>query len=160
VAGKEEAEKRALQVGAAVAIQPHLVTFECKREDLPSMVPEPSPQQWTEYYNLWGTLDALARQEAMAGIQVPVNFLQLQAGIEVPRHLLGEAIWRQAFPVDPGPDTVLTFQVRQLLSLSLQTHQAKLLNDKSKQEAATKQVEGKIGEAVMEYRAKRSRTSA
>ena len=147
------AELQAAQ--AAAQPQPAQATFECKMEDLPTTVPEPNAEQWTQYYNLWSALDALARQELVAGIQVPVNFVQLQAGTDVPRQLLGETIWRLAFPTDPGPDTVLTHQVRQLLTYALKIHQSKLLTDKSRQEEAARAVTVKIDEAVTEYRAKR-----
>ena len=111
------------------------------------------------YYQLWETLERLSSQEAILGLQVPVALEQLQAGLEVPRTLLGDVIWRKAYPTDPNPQSLVTVQVRQLLSLSLRAQQKKLLKDKERQEAAAKEVAAGIDSVITEYKAKRKRAA-
>jgi len=160
LAGKAEAERKAAATAAALPAPELRQSFDCKIEDLPTMIPEPDPMQWTDYYHLWEALESLEAQEYAAGIQVPVSFAQLQAGIQVPRQLLGETIWKLAFTAEPSPDTIISAQVRGLLHRSLRKHQSKLLSDKVKQEAAAAAIKSKIDEVVTDYRAKRLRADA
>jgi hypothetical protein len=168
MAAKEAAEKQAadqaqqqqldLTNPVAPVLPPHLVTFECRFEDLPAMIPEPAPDQWPDYYNLWMALETLEQQESAAGIKVPVSFAQLQVGIQTPRQLLGETIWKLAFLVQPEPGSAVTVQIRQLLAISMRKHQSKLLADQGKQQEAMVRVGPSIDQAVTEFRAKRKRT--
>jgi len=134
--------------------------FDCQPTDLPQTVPEPLPEQWIEYHRLWESLEQVREQEAATGYQYPLTFGQLQAGLAVPQVLLGPTIWQRAYPDGLTPDTIVTIQVRTLLSMSLKKQEAKLLHDKDKQIEAAAQVTNHIAEACTEYRAKRLRSDS
>ena len=140
---------------------PQLARFDCVFEDLPTMIPEPTAVQWQQLYALNSALEALQSHETFSGLVFPVTIAQLHCGTEVPRMLLGEKLWGQAFPTDAATETSLvTLQVRQLLLLSLQKHQAKLLQDQASHIEATEQAAKSVNTAVDEYRDKKRKVDA
>ena len=158
---QEETQRKALEAAEAARAPPHLARFTCDQADLPTLGGTPDGQQWLELHYLWAGLEALQRQEALQGFQVPVTFGQLQAGLKVPALLLGEALWKKAFPLFAEPptlDTVVTVQVRMLLQLSMETHRAALCAQEANRQAAKEKVRASVSEAVSDYRAKRRRT--
>jgi len=158
VKAKAAAELEVQRAKAAALTPVHEVTFDGEVSDLPTMVPEPQGEQWTQLHNLWTALDLLRRQEAFAGVQAPVTYSQLQSGLEVPELLLGSVLWAKAYPGPPPThDTIVTVQVRTLLSISMEAHTAKLQADRVKQLAAKDATEAGITAAVSEYRIKRRR---
>jgi len=156
---KEEAHARAVQAAAVAPNLPHLVTFVCEQSDLPQAIAKPEGQQWQELHYLWAGLEALQRQEALQGYQVPVTFAQLRAGLDTPALVLGQALWAKAFPAGPPtPEAVVTVQVRMLLQLSLEVHRQALCEEQARQQQAREEIKTSIEEAVEEYRGKRQRT--
>ena len=93
VQAQASAEQETALVKAAAKVPEHEMGFEGEPSELPTMVPEPQGDQWTQLHNLWAALDLLKRQEAFTGFSIPVTYAQLQAGLEVPELLLGSAIW-------------------------------------------------------------------
>jgi len=158
VKAKEAAELEVERTKAAAVTPEHEATFDGDITELPTMVPEPQGEQWVQLHNLWTALDLLRRQEAFAGGQVPVTYSQLQSGLEVPELLLGSALWTKAYPDRPPTlETVVTAQIRTLLSISMEAHTAKLLADRDRQIAAKNATEAGIAAAVSEFRSKRRR---
>jgi len=158
VQAQAAAEQQMALIKAAAKVPEHELGFEGDPSELPTMVPEPQGEQWTQLHNLWTALDQLKRQEAFTGFPIPVTFAQLQAGLAVPQLLLGSAIWAKAYPgTPPTLDTVVTVQVRSLMAISMEAHQAKLVADRAKQEEARLATEAGIAAAVTEYRTKRRR---
>jgi len=158
VQAQAAAEQQMALIKAAAKVPEHELGFEGDPSELPTIVPEPQGEQWTQLHNLWTALDQLKRQEAFTGFPIPVTFAQLQAGLAVPELLLGSAIWAKAYPgTPPTLDTVVTVQVRSLMAISMEAHQAKLVADRAKQEEARLATEAGIVAAVTEYRTKRRR---
>ena len=160
LAAKEAAEKQTSAMLAISNVPAHLETFEVTAADLPTMLPEPQPDQWPQYHKLWCILEALSRQEAIAGMQVPVSFAQLQAGLEIPRALVGEVIWRKAFPgPQPTEEALVTAQLRQFCWMPLNMFSEKLVKDKARQDASAEQTAKDVEAVVTDYRAKRRKAS-
>ena len=68
-------------------------------------------------------------------------------------------MWDLAYPGgDAGEETMLTLQVRQLLSISIQKHRDKLLQDKAKHDASSAQAAASVDTVVGAYKAKRRKT--
>jgi len=140
---------------------PQLQRFECVQEDLPTMLPEPSQEHWQQLYALNSALEALNAHEMFSGLVFPVTFGQLRCGTEVPRLLLGDKLWGQAFHAEAATESSLvTLQVRQLLRHSLQKHQAKLLQDQASHLEATEQAAMSVNTAVDEFRDKKRKVEA
>jgi len=166
LAKAQEAHKQAVQAKeaterAAAAMDtsgtPQLATFECDTADLPSSLAEPAAEDWQHYHQLYIALDILYKLEA-SGTVIPVTYGQMRCGLQVPRTLLGEKLWAQAYPnIQPTEDTVVTRQLWQLLSLSLRFHHAKLVTDKANFEAAIAAAADSVNAAATEHRNKRKR---
>ena len=138
------------------AANPQLARFDCSLDELPSSLPEPQPEQWQLLHNLCTALQLLYQHEAADGDPIPVTFDQLQAGIDVPRMLLGEDIWNRAFPHgQPKGDVVLTVQLKKLLGISLDHHREKLVADKARQESAAVSAAPVIEEAAQQFKKRR-----
>ena len=151
-------DKAAAERAAALlkAANPQLARFDCSIDELPKTLPEPQPEQWQLLHNLWSALQFLHHHEAADGDSIPVTFDQLQAGIEVPRMLLGDAIWGRAFPHgQPKGDAVLTVQLKKLLGISLDHHREKLVADKARQESAAVSAAPIIEEAAQQFKKRR-----
>jgi len=158
VKAQAAAEQEVQRAKAAAVTPEHEATFDGEISELPTMVPEPQGEQWTQLHNLWTALDLLRRQEAFAGGLVPVTYSQLQSGLEVPELLLGSVLWAKAYPGSPPTlDTIVTVQVRALLSISMEAHTVKLQADRVRQLAAKDATEAGITAAVSEFRSKRRR---
>jgi len=144
-----------------VPTPPELVTFECEPGEIPSMLPEPAPEQWEEYHRLYTALDTLAAHEITSNSVIPVSFAQLRCGYDVPKLLLGDALWAKAFPSGSVEGTtIVSKQVRGLLWHSLKQHQAKLIADKARYDAAIKAAEACMDEIAQDLRAKKRRAVA
>ena len=157
LAAKDAAEQHVSTVLAISNVPARLETFECGGTDLPTMLPEPQPAQWLQYHMLWCMLEMLTRHETIAGVQVPVSFTQLQAGLDIPRALVGEVIWQKAFPgQQPTEDSLVTA----VCWMSLNTFSEKLIKDQAKQEASAAQTATYVEAVVTDYRAKRRKASA
>jgi len=151
-------DKAAAERAAALlkAANPQLAHFDCSIDELPKTLPEPQPEQWQLLHNLWSALQLLYQHEAAAGDSIPVTFDQLQAGIEVPRMLLGDAIWGRAFPDgQPKGDAVPTVQLKKLLGVSRDHHREKLVADKARQESAAVSAAPIIEEAAQIFKKRR-----
>ena len=159
---QEEYQRLLAARNAAEALgPPQLQRFECVQEDLPTMLPEPSPEQWQQLYALNSALEALNAHEMFSGLVFPVTFEQLRCGTEVPRLLLGDKLWSQAFQAEAASESSLvTLQVRQLLRHSLQKHQTKLLQDQANHIEATEQAALSVNTAVDEFRDKKRKVEA
>ena len=154
----------ALQVAAAVPVpaeaSPLYRTIECTPQELPQQLPELQPQQWPFLHQLWCALETINKHEALVGWHVPITLGQLRAGPAIPKLILGEALWARAFPEgEPAEDTVLPLQVRNLIMYSLQAHRGKLLEDKTRQDAAQAEVVWQVEKDVQDYRNKRPRAA-
>jgi len=161
LAAKEAAEQQASAVLAISNVPAHLEMFEFDASLLPTMLPEPQPDQWPQYHKLWTMLEMLTRHETIAGVQVPVSFAQLQAGLDIPRALVGEAIWQKAYPgQQPTEESLVTVQFRQICWLPLNTFSEKLIKDKAKQEMSPEQTATYAESVVTDYRAKRRKACA
>jgi len=153
LADKQEAERCMAVVHEAQLRQK---SHEFTAADLPQQVGEPSAEHWPLLHNLWCALQTLHLNEALVGAPIPVTFGDLKAGLSVPRTLLGEAIWKKAFPAeDPNEATVLSNQLKQLLGLSLEAHRGKLAADLVRQEAASSQMRVAVEEIVTAFKKRR-----
>jgi len=151
----QEEQKRA---ASAAMFTDHLATFTCEAADFPTTVTEPSEEQWQELHNLWAGLEAMQRQETFQGVQAPVTYGQLMSGTAVPRIVLGEALWKKAYPnQQPNDSTVVTVQVRSILWSSLQAHREKLTADLRRQGEAKASLETAVENVVTTFRNKRRR---
>ena len=159
LAAKEAAEKIAASLQAGIA--PRTVSFEFAAGDLPAAIPEPEAKHWEGYHLLYSALDALATQEAVAGFTVPVTYDQMKCGLDVPRQLLGDTIWAKAYPAGEATgDTVVTSQLRQLMTISLRQHQAKLVQDKEKYDAACRVAATDMADVMSDFRANKRKAVA
>jgi len=152
------AQEKRNRAAAAAMCSDHLATFTCEAADFPTTVSAPGEDQWQELHNLWAGLEAMQRQEAFQGVQAPVTYGQLLSGTAVPRIILGEALWKKAYP-DKQPDdsTIVTVQIRAMLWSSLQAHREKLTADQRRQEEAKASLETAVENVVTEFRHKRRR---
>jgi len=153
LADKQEAERSMAAIREAQLRQQ---SYEFNTADLPQQVGEPSAEHWPLLHNLWCALQTLHLDEALVGSPIPVSLGDLKAGLSVPRTLLGETIWKKAFPTEePSESTVLTNQLKQLLGLSLEAHRAKLAADLTRQEAASSQMREAVEEIVTAFKKRR-----
>jgi len=141
---------------AAAAIPPHLQTFACDLSEIPDSLPAPSDEQWAQLHQLWVALETLNRHEGVTGNAIPITFNGLAVSIEMPKLLLGETLWKRAFPNgEPSGDAIVTWQLRCILKESMQKHQAQLVADHAAHAAAEAQTSPSIVASVRDYRAKR-----
>jgi hypothetical protein len=156
VAEKEQAEKSC----AALRESQLAGTFECTISELPKALGEPQAEHWPLLHNLWSALQLLQQHEAAVGAPIPITFQDLQAGLEVPRALLGDTIWAKAFPQDaPSLQSPVTVQLKQLLGLSLEVHRSKLAADKTRQDAAAATLQEPVASLVSAFKKRRSMAS-
>jgi len=156
-------EAAALQVAAAIPVpleanplHRHITITE---QEVPQVLPELQPQQWHLLHQLWTSLEIIARNETFAG-PLPMTLGQLKAGPTLPKLLLGEALWAKAFPEgEPGEDTVIPRQVRGFLWEFMMVHRDKLLQDKTRQEAAQIEVAEQVAKDIQDHRNKRHRAA-
>jgi len=154
VAAAQEAQRQA-QIAAA-AIPPHLRTFACDLAEIPDALPEPNDAQWAQLHQLWTSLETLDRHEGVTGNPVPITFDGLNVTTEMPKLLVGDALWQRAYPGgQPSGDALVTWQLRCILKESMQKHRAKLVADRAAHAAAEAQSSPSILASVREYRAKR-----
>jgi len=153
------AQLQALPAGLAPpCATPQAMTLQLAASDLPTMLPEPLPDHWPLYHRLWCTLEMFAKEDALGGPPLPITIAQLQAGVDIIKTLVGDAIWNKAYPNGtPSEDALITLQLRQLCWTSLNTFRDKLLQDKAKQEAESVQAATHVQAVVTEARAKRRR---
>ena len=152
------AQEKRNRAAAAAMCSDHLATFTCEAADFPTTVSAPGEDQWQELHNLWAGLEAMQRQEAFQGVQAPATYGQLLSGTAVPRIILGEALWKKAYPdKQPEESTVVTVQIRGMLWSSLQAHREKLMTDKRQQDAAKQSLDSAVEHVVTEFRHKRRR---
>jgi hypothetical protein len=156
VAQQAQAKAEAEAAEATKAAQQLQEGFECSLEQLPKVVLHFDPDTLSCCHSLWSGLHALAAHEATIGASVPVTFEHLQCGLEVPRMLLGDAIWRAAYPTaEPAATTYLSTQVRRLLVIALETQRDLLESGKEEQAAIRTAAAKRVGDAVESFKKRR-----
>jgi len=141
---------------AAARLADHLAMFPIDNDDFPTEVAAPSEDQWQQVHNLWAGLEAMNRQEMLHAVQAPVTYGQLQAGVAIPRLILGEKLWHKAYPLtQPDDNTVVTVQLRRLMGMSLEAHRDKLVKDQERQNLAQNTTSDAVMAAVADFRNKK-----
>ena len=134
--------------------------FQMTTADLPTIIPEPAADQWECYHVLYMALEHLTTLDAVYDCPVPVTFAQLRCGLDVPRVLLGSTIWGRAFPSgEVTAESVITPRVRALMAASLKKHQLKLVQDKTKHDAAIQEAIADIEGVASAWQAKKRKAS-